>query len=107
SPQIVLSPTDSAGPSLTVWQSRDSLLLLVPWRRDLAARWLQFFVEYRVVDHAGNAYQCGAFLASDTLRFSGARRERALPSPGAKRRPDQRVPSETQAAMTPRASRRG
>ncbi len=69
SPEILLSPTDSAGPSLTVWQSHDSLLLLLPWRRELAARWLQFFIAYHAVDHAGHAFDCGGFLASDTLRF--------------------------------------
>lgn len=69
SPEIVLSPSDSAGPSLTVWQSRDSLLLLLPWRRDLAPRWLQFFIAYHAIDHAGNSFDCGAFLATDTLRF--------------------------------------
>jgi hypothetical protein len=73
SPEMLLNPTDSAGPSLTVWQSRDSLLLLLPWRRDLTPRWLQFFVAYHAVDHAGNAFDCGAFLATDTLRFGDAK----------------------------------
>jgi hypothetical protein len=67
--EVLLSPSDSAGPSLTVWQSRDSLLLLLPWRRELAPRWLQFLIAYHAVDHAGNAFDCGAFLATDTLRF--------------------------------------
>jgi hypothetical protein len=69
SPELLLSPTDSSGQSLTVWQSRDSLLLLLPWRQELATRWLQFFIAYHAVDHAGNVFDCGAFLASDTLRF--------------------------------------
>jgi hypothetical protein len=69
SPEVLLSPSDSAGPSLTVWQSRDSLLLLLPWRRELAPRWLKFFIAYHAIDHAGNSFDCGAFLASDTLRF--------------------------------------
>jgi len=69
SPEVLLSPTDSSGASLTVWQSRDSLLLLLPWRRELTPRWLQFFISYHAIDHAGNAFDCGAFLASDTLRF--------------------------------------
>ncbi len=78
SPEILLNPTDSAGPLLTVWQSRDSLLLLLPWRRELAARWLQFFISYHAVDHSGHAFDCGGFLASDTLRF-GRLAERADP----------------------------
>ena len=69
SPEVLLNPTDSAGPSLTVWQSRDSLLLLLPWRRELTPRWLQFFIAYHAADHSGNSFDCGAFLASDTLRF--------------------------------------
>ena len=65
-----LGPTvDTAGPSLTTWQARDTLRLVVPWAPRIGARWLMFYVRYLATSYDGKASECSAILRSDTLRF--------------------------------------
>jgi len=67
-----LSPTvDSAGPQITTWQGGDTLRMLLPWPRGIAARWLLFTFMYQATTYDGQRSDCAAIIRSDTLRFVG------------------------------------
>ena len=67
---IVLGPTvDSAGPSLTSWQSQGPLRLLIPWYRALTTRRLMFWLSYSAIGFDGAVTRCQIMMRSDTLRF--------------------------------------
>lgn len=68
---LVLAPTvDSAGPSVTTWQSNESFRVLVPWARGLTARRLVFSLSYHTVGFDGKVTRCDIMIRSDTLRFA-------------------------------------
>ena len=65
-----LAPTvDTAGPSVTTWQARDTVRLLVPWTQGAGDRRLMFFLDYRTIAHDGTMSGCSIVLRSGTLRF--------------------------------------
>lgn len=67
---IVLGPTvDSAGPSVTTWESQHGLRVLVPWSRALTTRRLMFWLSYSAVGFDGKLTRCDIMMRSDTLRF--------------------------------------
>jgi hypothetical protein len=69
---IVLGATvDSAGPSVTTWQSSEPLRVLVPWERRLSTRRLMFWLSYRAIGFDGTVTRCETMMRSDTLRFAG------------------------------------
>ena len=70
---LVLGPTvDSAGPSVTTWQSSEPFRVLVPWARGLTTRRLMFWLSYRAVGFDGRVTRCEMMMRSDTLRFAPA-----------------------------------
>ena len=70
---LVLGPTvDSAGPSVTTWQSRHPIRVLVSWSRALTTRRLMFWLSYSAVGFDGKLTRCDIMMRSDTLRFAGS-----------------------------------
>ena len=70
---IVLSPTvDSAGPSVTTWQSTEPVRVLVPWARGLTTRRLMLWLRYTSVGFDGAVTRCETLMRSDTLRFAAS-----------------------------------
>jgi hypothetical protein len=70
---VVLGPTvDSAGPSVTTWQSGEPFRVLVPWGRGLTSRRLMFWLRYAAVGFDGKLTRCETMMRSDTLRFAGS-----------------------------------
>ncbi|MDB4907739.1 MAG: hypothetical protein JWO05_2523 [Gemmatimonadetes bacterium] len=68
--RVVLTPTvDSAGPSVTTWQSSDTIRLLFPWQRTLAQRWLVFSVGYHSITHDGRFTECETQAGNARLSF--------------------------------------
>ena len=66
-----LSPTvDSAGPSLTTWQGRDTIRVLLSWPRGLSPRWLLFSLAYGTISHSSDVSDCRVGIRGDTLRFA-------------------------------------
>ena len=68
---IVLSPTvDSAGPSLTTWQSTQAFHVMIPWQRGFSTRRLMLWLNYSALGFDGRLTRCQVMMRSDTLRFS-------------------------------------
>ena len=71
--RVVLTPTvDSAGPSVTTWQSSDTIRLIFPWQRSLAQRWLVFAVAYHSITYDGRFTECATQAGTAKLVFSDA-----------------------------------
>ena len=71
---VVLRPTvDSAGPSVTTWQSDSGFRVLIPWPRGLTTRRLMLWLSYAGVGFDGRITRCERMMRSDTLRFEGSR----------------------------------
>ncbi len=67
---MVLTPTvDTAGPSITTWESQGPLLVTLPRPADNNER-LHFFVAYHALGYDGRYVHCENVLTTDTLRVA-------------------------------------